>query len=554
MIKHVLLENFKNIQRFDTDLDEINVLIGANNSGKSSVLQGIHFSIMTEVLRRKIQKTNILESKLLYSPSSDFLHLRHNGIYTVSSGQTSKLTLRDETSIEFSITISKGRNEGNLSVTTEKNSLFRQNVTSFESQYSMYVPGISGISLREKYATPAELRTAVARGDANMFIRNVLYLLKQQDKLQELNIELGSIFPGMYVDVPYDPKEDLYLTVNIYFPTSNGSYHAPLEQCGTGTLQVLQILAYTICYSPKLLLLDEPDEHLHPNNQSALAKVLKKMTKSGIQIILCTHSRHLLADLDDTAKVIWMQEGKIHEYNKAKHRYDVLMDLGALDQFDQVLAGKYKYIFLTEDSDTDMCRLLLEHNGIRDVLVFPYHGCASLDSAILLSDLIHNAAPNCSIILHRDRDFMTDVEVEYYIKRIKKNAAVIPFFTKGSDIESYFVSVEHLSNVFSISKEQASEWIKDIIEQNYSDILIDFSNKRNEQKKNPIYEKKDGPKWICAKDMIKQMGQFSPKIVKGKYLKKKINGSAYERFGITKNLLIDSDALDIPEFQALSRC
>ena len=551
MIRHVILENFKNIQKFDTELDEINVLIGANNSGKSSVLQGIHFSIMAEVLRRKMQKTNISESKLLYSPSSDFLQLRHNGIYTVSSGQTSKLTLRDETSIEFSITISKGRNEGNLSVVAEKNSLFRQNVTSFDPQYSMYVPGISGISLREKYATPAELRTAVARGDANMFIRNVLYLLKKQDKLQKLNVELKSIFPGMYVDVPYNPKEDLYLAVNIYFPTTKGFYHAPLEQCGTGTLQVLQILAYTICYSPKLLLLDEPDEHLHPNNQLALAKVLKKMSKSGIQIILCTHSRHLLADLDDTARVIWMQAGRIHEYDKEKHRYNLLMDIGALDQFDQVLAGKYKYIFLTEDSDTDMCQLLLEHNGIRDVLVFSYHGCASLETAILLSDLIHNAAPKCPIILHRDRDFMTDEEVEYYKKRIKRNSGVTPFFTKGSDIESYFVSAEHLSNVYCISQEQAREWIKDIIEQNYSDIVIDYSNKRNEQKKNPIYEKKDGPKWINAKEMLNKLDRYSPEIVKGKYLKKKINGSAYERFGKTQDLIVDSDALDIQELKLL---
>ena len=45
MIKKVKLENFKRVSLFEAELDNINVLVGTNNSGKSSVLQGIHFTI-----------------------------------------------------------------------------------------------------------------------------------------------------------------------------------------------------------------------------------------------------------------------------------------------------------------------------------------------------------------------------------------------------------------------------------------------------------------------------------------------------------------------------
>ena len=41
MISHIKLEQFKKVTNFETDLDDINVLVGANNSGKSSVLQGM---------------------------------------------------------------------------------------------------------------------------------------------------------------------------------------------------------------------------------------------------------------------------------------------------------------------------------------------------------------------------------------------------------------------------------------------------------------------------------------------------------------------------------
>ena len=44
MINKVELSDFKNVQSFSTGLSSINILIGENNSGKSSVLQGIHFS------------------------------------------------------------------------------------------------------------------------------------------------------------------------------------------------------------------------------------------------------------------------------------------------------------------------------------------------------------------------------------------------------------------------------------------------------------------------------------------------------------------------------
>lgn len=52
MITHIKLEKFKRVIEFETDLDDINVLVGTNNSGKSSVLQGIQFTIMAEVARR----------------------------------------------------------------------------------------------------------------------------------------------------------------------------------------------------------------------------------------------------------------------------------------------------------------------------------------------------------------------------------------------------------------------------------------------------------------------------------------------------------------------
>lgn len=164
MIKHIKLENFKRITMFETDLDKINVLVGANNSGKSSVLQGIQFTIMAEVVRRVMGRDTIPQEKLLYLPSADFSVLRHGSEYSNYSGLTSSLRLRSDSASdgqnddEFSITLSKGRNYGNISVHTYGNNKFRLSVTSNKELYSAYTPGLSGIPYREKQVSPAVLR------------------------------------------------------------------------------------------------------------------------------------------------------------------------------------------------------------------------------------------------------------------------------------------------------------------------------------------------------------------------------------------------------------
>ena len=303
MINKIELHDFKNVKEFNTELKSINILIGENNSGKSSVLQGIHFSLMAEVIRRKNGMETVSENDLLYLPSSNIICLRHDHPYTVSTGNNSNLTVYmkekndDEDDSKISIEIRKGRNPGNLSIKTNGSNVIRNKMFQGSKLYSMYVPGISGIPIKETLVSRAVLRSAVARGDANMYIRNIMYYLKIDGKLEELNKYLKAVFQDITIRIPFNPDNDINIQVDIGIKTYEGkNIDVPIEQAGTGMLQILQILAYVLYFEPKLLLLDEPDEHLHPNNQRILAEVLEKISEEkGIQIILCTHSRHLLS-------------------------------------------------------------------------------------------------------------------------------------------------------------------------------------------------------------------------------------------------------------------
>lgn len=120
----------------------------------------------------------------------------------------------------------------------------------------MYVPGLAGVPATEPYRTPAALRKAAARGDANAVLRNILWSLRSDnDAWDAFSEHLSRVFPEIIVNSTFDPNVDEYVDVTI----ERQGIKLPIDAAGTGFLQTVQILAYTAKYKPKLLLLDEPD-------------------------------------------------------------------------------------------------------------------------------------------------------------------------------------------------------------------------------------------------------------------------------------------------------
>ena len=68
-----------------------------------------------------------------------------------------------------------------------------------------------------------------------------------------------------------------------------------LDQFGTGASQVLPILALILSRQPgDVVLLEQPELHLHPGGQQYLADLFMAAMENGIQIILETHSEYIV--------------------------------------------------------------------------------------------------------------------------------------------------------------------------------------------------------------------------------------------------------------------
>ena len=76
-------------------MDDINVLVGANNSGKSSVLQGIQFTIIAEVVRRNLGGTTVAQDSLLYLRIREDTEIKNFPLYCPKCKQENLINVKN---------------------------------------------------------------------------------------------------------------------------------------------------------------------------------------------------------------------------------------------------------------------------------------------------------------------------------------------------------------------------------------------------------------------------------------------------------------------------
>jgi energy-coupling factor transporter ATP-binding protein EcfA2 len=451
----VRIRRFKQIDEVTLQLDQDpTILVGANNSGKSSILHAIHFAASVAQTSKLVGedlfwRTDRFElslnpTQLLWSPVSDALSLASGGDLSEDRTRQIEITLQDTSGNSGVVAVRRGRNR-NISVSLRGRAL-GEKLQDLARPFSVYTPGLAGIAREERYLSPGVVRRAVARGDANLVLRNVLLMLHtDQDKWHVFLRDIQSLFPGINFQVRYDENTDETITTNV---TIDGSPYLPLDAAGTAVLQATQILGYSVLYNPPLVLLDEPDSHLHPNNQRSLCQLLTNLSRQrGFRVIISTHSRHVLDALRGHSSVVWLSHGAVVP-DTAESLTSRLLDLGALDSIDFFADSQARCAVLTEDGESEPLEALLWSSGFveEDTKVASYDGCSRVDAAIVLGQFLEQHAPSVQVLVHRDRDYMsTDEAIEY--ERQISNCGLMTFITESNDIEWYFINANHLASI-----------------------------------------------------------------------------------------------------------
>ena len=368
MIRRFIIKGFKRFERETViDLDDVTVLVGANNSGKSTILHALTlFQYCVETTRKSngngpgakntvLARRSVRPDEFGVLPMADPADLWPNG-RAAKNRKAVPIELRAEfqngATVSFQLKISYNRFSIVPKVEGELPKIIEREIR--------LIPIFSGFLPREEYLTLPARQDRMRLQRHGEMVRNLLWELKEHAKPQwrELQQLLAELFPESAIEVSFDLDVDRFL---------NATYHDPaltrerdLIAAGSGFHQALQILASVLAPGTGVLLLDEPDAHLHARLQGRLMGIFTRLAKrENIQFVIATHSPQILNAAPE-GSIRACSDGRIDPLHIDSGHIGLLDDLGAMDRMELVpLLTNRAVVFVENKSD----RKLLEAFG-----------------------------------------------------------------------------------------------------------------------------------------------------------------------------------------------
>ena len=111
-------------------------------------------------------------------------------------------------------------------------------------------------------------------------------------RLRQVEARMRTLFPGCGVDLQQVPQTNA-VTLGLRTSDETG-FHRPIHT-GFGLTQILPIVVAALSETEGgIMLVENPEVHLHPAGQALMGQFLADVARAGVQVIVETHSDHVL--------------------------------------------------------------------------------------------------------------------------------------------------------------------------------------------------------------------------------------------------------------------
>jgi predicted ATPase len=118
--------------------------------------------------------------------------------------------------------------------------------------------------------------------------------------LGQVKVRMAQFFPGTTLTIEPIPQANM-VTLGIS-NSSDAGFHRPVN-VGFGLTQVFPIIVAALASAKnELLLIENPEVHLHPAGQALMAEFLAEVAASGVQVVIESHSDHVLNGIRKSVK------------------------------------------------------------------------------------------------------------------------------------------------------------------------------------------------------------------------------------------------------------
>jgi AAA15 family ATPase/GTPase len=272
----------------------------------------------------------------------------------------------------------------------------------------VYLPTFAGINSKEEWHTPAVRNKYIGQGLAGsvlrnqimeLFLQNVkirkerkgdrskilesdLKWIRENDAYELLNQTIFSIFKGILYPKAFNPNFHTHVLVNFRKGEIVNKRFKPIADYkerdimveGSGFLQWLSV--YTMAVTPNIdvLLLDEPDAHLHCSLQSELFAHLQRIaTLKRKQILIATHSTDIIKTYD-FGRILSVSNTSIRYLASADAKIRIISGIGS--EYFPLLEAVQKYkrvLFVENESDAKLLKIFCDKYSVwpNNLVVWP---------------------------------------------------------------------------------------------------------------------------------------------------------------------------------------
>ena len=295
------------------EFDHPSVLIGPNNSGKTTALQAI--ALWSQAVRTWYESkgqappaqrtsTSLNRLNIVAVPVRRTRLFWHNA--TVRTDRTPKafrisLGLLHEGTVQpVTMTFTYTQDEL-VYCTPDEATLTNPGLIAAAARLNVgLLYPMSGLETEEPVLQPGRIEVLLGQGQTAQVLRNLCLMVHRQS-LDDWHSIVQLISRLFEVELQ-TPEEDVARgSVGLAYRQEGSRTLFDLELAGRGMQQMLLILAYLFAHRRSVLLIDEPDAHLEILRQKQVYALLAEMAdQAESQVILATHSEVVLGEALDT--------------------------------------------------------------------------------------------------------------------------------------------------------------------------------------------------------------------------------------------------------------
>jgi predicted ATPase len=299
MLKSLTLKNFKPFENQSFELRALTLLSGLNSSGKSSLLQSLL------LLRQSYQQKLLPDIGLALNGDLVCIGTAQDALFEGAKEDIITFEIDHDNTLnkwvfnyDSDADVIEKSSDPEVSDNIYQSSLFNDNFCYLQAER---------ISPKPYFETSDfQVKQHKQIGNKGEFASHFLSINESEEiankKLahpaeQNFNLKLqveawiGEISPGTRIEIESYPKVDIVSLQ--YFYGLSKRYRS--TNVGFGITYTLPILIALLSATPDtLILLENPEAHLHPKGQSIMGELLALAASCGVQIIVETHSDHIL--------------------------------------------------------------------------------------------------------------------------------------------------------------------------------------------------------------------------------------------------------------------